>query len=229
MIPKYRLDELVRQVEQLTGMNERLLAFIPRPDAVPVAEPDAEAQRKATLVQELAELDPKLARAMDLGASADKILAAIERLESQEKQTQVEWDSHAKRMLGSIHDAFAKAVSGDKKLGKDLPEETRQTLTDNFITWVLKDPQRTARYNAKDQSLQGDFLTAWKQTWVEPWRRQQVAGDVRQARRVQSLPVSGGTASPMGTPAPKPTDSDDEDEIYRRAFRDSMARMENSS
>lgn len=228
MIPKYRVDELSRQVEQLTRMNERLMGLVPRPQSEPAADPDPEAERKAKLVQELAELDPKLARAMDLGASADKILAVIERLEAQEQRDLVEWDGFAKQTLSSIHDAFAKGISNGQKTGKDLPQETQQTLTDNFITWVMKDGQRTERYNRRDTTLQNDFLQAWRQTWVEPWRRQQAAGDVKQARRVSNLPVSGSTSSPMGTPPPKPNDSDDEDAIFRRGFRDSMERMGNS-
>ena len=228
-IPKYRFEEVVKQVEMLRGMNERLLALMPKPNEKP-AEPDPDAERKAKLVAEFAELDPRIAKMLELGGSADKILKAIERMEQSEldraeeaKAKQVEYDGYAKTVLTSLHDAFAKALD-PKKLGKDLPEETRQTLTDNFIGWVMRDAtrQREVRYNQKDPTLQTDFLTAWKATWVEPWRRQQVAEDVRAAKRVEKLPVGGGTASPLGTPPPKPKDDDDEDAIFHRAFQHSM-------
>jgi hypothetical protein len=231
MIPKYRYDDLAKEVERQRQMTERLLAALEATKAQPAApkpvEADPDAERKQKLVEELAALDPRIARMLELGGSADKILAAIERMntfaeerESEAKLKQVEYDGYAKTVLTSIHDSYAKMLSDGKKLGKDLPEETRQTLTDNFIAWVMKDATRgrELRYNSKDPTLQTEFLDTWKRTWVEPWRRQQTAEDVRAAKRVQNLPVGGGTASPLGTPPPKPKADDDEDAVFHRGW-----------
>lgn len=231
MIPKYRYDDLAREVERQRQMTERLIAALEKAK-VPVAapapvEPDPDAERKQKLVEELASLDPRIARMLELGGSADKILQAIEKMntfaeerEQESKLKQVEWDGYAKTVLASIHDSYAKSLSGGKKTGADLPEETRQTLTDNFIAWVMKDTTRARemRYNQRDPALQTEFLDEWKRTFVEPWRRQQTAEDVRAAKRVQNLPVGGGTASPLGTPPPKPTDDGDEDAVFKRGW-----------
>lgn len=231
MIPKYRYDDLLKEVERQRQMTERMIAVLEKAKATPAApvqaEPDPEAERKQKLVEELASLDPRIARMLELGGSADKILAAIEKMntfaeerEAEARLKQAEYDGYAKTVLTAIHDAYAKSLSDGKKLGKDLPEETRQTLTDNFIAWVMKDTTRAreTRYNQKDATLQTEFLDSWRRTFVEPWRRQQVAEDVRAAKRVQNLPVGGGTASPLGTPPPKPTDDGDEDAVFKRGW-----------
>jgi len=232
LIPKYRLDETTARLTALEAMNKRLMAVLeqraaPAPAEVP-ADPDAE--RRLALLKQIKELSPEVAQAFKLGENADVILAMIEETKVRREQDKAAWDGYAVKTLSSVHDGYAKALSGGKKTGKDLPQETRDALTDNFVAWIMKDPtgQRVDRYNSHDDALQSEFITAWQRQFVEPWRRQSVAGQVTQARRVANLPVGGGTSSPLGTPPPKPNDADDEDAIFHRAFHQTVAERDSS-
>lgn len=235
LIPKYRLTETTARLTALEAMNQRLLAMLEQRQAAAAAAPsevvaDPEADRRKALLKQIKELSPEVAQAFKLGENADVILAMIEETKVRRDQDKAAWDGYAVKTLSSVHDTYAKALSGGKKTGKDLPEETRQALTDNFVAWIMKDPtgQRVERYNSHDDALHSEFITAWQRQFVEPWRRQSVAGQVTQARRVANLPVGGGTSSPLGTPPPKPNDSDDEDAIFHRAFHQSIAERDAS-
>lgn len=229
-IPKYRLDELTARYDKLEETNRRLMLILERyqPQAKPEpgagVPPDPDAEKKQRIWNQLVEINPKLAQAIELAESAEDIKAALAQLRAEQTRTAEEWDDHAKQVLTGIHDQYAKLLSDGKKLGKDLPEETRQTITDNFVAWVMKDPsgERVKRYNRRDTTLSAEFVNDFKRTFIEPWRRQDAAGDAARARRVQNLPVGGGTASPLGTPPPKPKADEDEDEVFHRGFRHTM-------
>jgi hypothetical protein len=235
LIPKYRLDEIAERARKAEETNAKLLEIVaemrrgPAPEPKPAGEPDPDAERKQRLLAQLIELDPRIGKMLELAEHADKITAGLTASEQRQLREEKEWSNHATATLATVHDAFAKAFSGGKKTGADLPEEMRKTLTDNFIGWVMRDPARAERYDRKDAKLSEEFVTDWNKQFVEPFRRTAVAGQVQQARKVASLPVGGGSSSPLGTPAPKPNDSDDEDAIYKRGWAATKQAMEQSS
>jgi hypothetical protein len=232
-IPKYRFDETSERARRAEEANAKLLELLAtRPAEKPApGEPDPEQERRARLLAQLIELDPRIGKMLELAEHADKLTGIMTDSEQRQIREKQEWDAHATRTLGTVHDAFAKAFSGGKKAGADLPAEMRQTLTDNFVAWVMRDPtgQRAQRYDRKDDKLASEFVSDWRTNFVEPFRRETVAGQVTQARKVANLPVGGGSSSPLGTPAPKPNDGDDEDAIFKRGWAQTKQAMEQSS
>lgn len=234
-IPKYRFDEVLEARRQAEAVNQRLIALLDKqmaataPPEAPVATDD-ETARKQRIVQQLIDVDPRFGKLLAMGDRADAILATIDRAEQQQAAQAEEYERLAKTTVSSVHDAFAVAAMGQGKTGNDLPPETRQTLTDNFVAWVMQDPstQRAQRYNARDTSLTTEFLTDWQRRFVDPYRRSTAATQIQQARRTAALPMGGGTSSPLGTPPPKTHDTEDEDAVFHRAYRDSMQRAEQS-
>lgn len=232
-IPKYRLDEITARYNELSETNKRLMAMLekfqqPAAPAPKPAEPDPEAEKKERIWKQLLEVNPKLAKAIELAERAGDIESVMQAFAQQQQAQKQEWDNYAKSTLSTIHDKYASLLSNGTKKGADLPEETRQTITDNFVAWVMKDGtgQRVQRYNSKDGALIEEFVNDWKKTFIEPWRRQSAGAQAQQARRTQNLPNGGGTSSPLGTPPPKPKNDEDEDAIYHRAFRHSMSLKE---
>lgn len=232
-IPKYRFDEVSGQLATERETNRKLLAMLERfqpQEPKPNEEPDPEAERRQKILAQLKQY-PDLAAAMELGQKADVINALIEETRARAEQDKKIWDAYAQRTLAGLHDAYAKAISGGKKAGKDLPKESQQALTDNFAAWIMKDPSgaRVDRYNDRDDKLIGEFISDWQRQFVDPWRRQQAAEQVQQARKVANLPVGGGNSSPLGTPPPKPNESEDEDAVFHRGWLDTQQRKEQSS
>ena len=238
-IPKYRFDEVSERARQSEATVQRLMAFLEQQAAQaaqaaagqPQEPPDEDAERKQRILQQLLDLDPRIAKAIQVGERADAIFAQIERAEQSAQQEKAGWDRFAQQTLSSVHDAFASAAMGKGKLGKDLPDETRQSLTDNFVAWIMRDTtgQRVARYNEKDAALTQEFITNWSRQFVEPYRRQTAAGQVQSARRTATLPMGGGTSSPLGQPPPKPTNDEDEDAVFHRGWLHSRQQMDQSS
>lgn len=233
-IPKYRFDEITSRYNELSETNKRLLAMLERfqpKEPEPFQEPDPEAEKKERIWKQLVEVNPKLAKAIELAERAGDIEGLLEQAKQEKTRQAEEWDRYAKSTLGTIHDEYAKLLSNGTKTAKDLPEETRQSITDNFVAWVMKDPSlaRVNRYNSKDSTLIQEFVNDWKRTFIEPWRRQSAAQQVQQARRTANLPVGGGTASPLGTPPPKPNDSDDEDAVFKRGWAHTRQQLDQSS
>lgn len=232
MIPKYRLDEVTQRNAELQQQLERVLRVLEanRPAPKEDDEPDPEQLRKQKIVNDLLELDPRIRKAIELGEKADVIQALLQTSQEREAMEKASWDDFANRQLAKVHDGFAAALSGGKRKGAELPQETRQGLTDNFIAWVMQDGsgRRAGRYNAKDETLPTEFIQSFMKQYVDPLRRTTAAATVTAARRVQNLPVGGGSSSPLGTPKPKPND-DDEDAIFKRGWEDTKQRMEQQS
>jgi hypothetical protein len=235
-IPKYRFDEANERARQADERFNRAVKLLEmeiqhrEKPVVPPAELDEEAQRKQRLFDQLMELDPRLKRAIEVAERADELFATADQTKQEQERQKAEWDRVAVKALSSVHDAYAVAAMGKGKTGKDLPVETRQSLTDNFVAWVMQDPTgtRTDRYNQRDPALASEFVSDWSRRFVEPFRRQTAAGQVAAARRTANLPVGGGASNPLGTPPPKTHDDEDEDAIFHRAFKDSMDRVANS-
>lgn len=232
-IPKYRFDEIAKERDELRDNLARVLKLMEaRREPEPFEEPDdPEVAKRKKIVADLQALDPRIAQAFELGEKRDVILQLIDEAKQRQETEKRQWDTFATKQLSTVHDGFAAAMSGGKKKGSDLPRETRQGLTDNFVAWVMQDGSggRANRYISRDEALPKEFLSEFSKQYIEPFRRQAAAVNVTQARRVQNLPVGGGTSSPLGTPRPKPNDSDDEDAVYHRGWADTLARKEAES
>lgn len=229
-IPKYRYDETaarLRQAEQMLMEVLRTQAAAAKPPAPPEDDTplDPDAERKQALYAQFLDLHPNIQKAMKMAEQYDAISKLIERDTQSQQAQQAMWDAHNKQVVATLHDTYAKLVSNGQKTGKDLPPDVQRMLVDNFIGWITRDQTKTLeqRYEQRDPALLNEFMAYWQQSVGNPWRRQTAAAQVQQARRVASLPVGGGTASPLGTPPAKPKPSDDEDEVFHRAFRHSMA------
>jgi hypothetical protein len=236
-IPKYRLDEVTARLTAQEETNRRLLAMLEQRQA-PLAQPaapagpvDPDAEKKQKILQQLIALDPRFGKMLEYADRLPEFAASAETLAARQAREKADWDRYATTTLSTVHDAFAKALSDGKKGGADLPRETRQRVTNNFVAWIMEDETqgRAQRYDSRDGTLVQEFVADWKKSLIDPWRRQEAAGQVQEARRQSKLPVSGGTASPLGTPTPKPKADDDEDAIYKRAWQATRQEMEQTS
>lgn len=239
-IPKYRFDEVNEKYSTLErnfqALQDRILKMLesqaapktPEKPAAPPLEPEEQARRDR-LFAELRELNPTMARAIALAEKSDqieKMLARFDQLDQAEtlrqQQEAQRHEAFAKQQLDTLFTGYAQ-MFGKDKTGKDLPDDLKGTLKDNFVRWLLTDPTRSARYDAGDTKLPGEFVQAWRAQFVDPSRRSTAAGQMREAKRRERLPESGGTANPLGTPPAKPKDDEDEDAIFHRAFAHSRA------
>lgn len=219
-IPKYRFDE---QAERLRSTQEQLQTVMglmkslqSLPKESPGEPPDP---RKERIVAELLEVMPELGKARTLAERADEITQLLEeakftRAEREQRDTQ-----YARTSVARLWDGYAEAVLGKGKTGRDLPAETREIVKNSFIQWIGSDTtgERINRYNAFDETLRTEFMTAWRKAVIDPLRRETLAGRAASARRIANLPVAGGTASALGQPSAKP-ETDDEDAVYDRAW-----------
>ncbi len=231
MFPKHRFDEMNTRFEAVRQQNEQLTKLLTTlvttkaamaADAAAAKPVDPEKQQ---IIDQLHEyLGPNLRGALALADKApvlDELIARFNAFEARaiarEKAEETAAVDYAQRSLAAVHDQLAPLFLGKDKAGKDLDPSRRQALTNLYVQWVGEDATRIDRYNRQDDTLRQDFVKAYQDQWVEPFRRASAATAVREARKVSSLPVGGTTTSTLGTPPAKPLTSDDEDAPFNRA------------
>lgn len=237
-VPKYRLDETIGARDREKALREtaeaeivRLRAQLAAPPAqippaapAPPAEPDPQIEAvKARLLEVFPELK-HLKDLADLAGQKGNLLATTEAIARYEQAEQAFYDRHTESQLGSLHKLAAEHVIGTGKAAADLPEEVREVLTQRFAAWVAKDPARSARYNALDQSLVGEYWPIFRAAMFDPVRRAASVSDLAANDNRPALPVGGSQAMPVAPAPPKPpAASDDEDAIHGRAWQQLQA------
>ncbi len=241
MFPKHRYDAVRTENErlqtQLSHLTQLLTAIAPTLQQLktPNAPPPAPDPVRDKIVSQLYEYVPWLRQAERLAPLADKIEAALERID-QLSQTQAasrtaeqqSWDNYAKHTLAAVHATVAPLIVQPGKSVADLSAFTKQTITDLFVRWVAADQQRAVRYDAHDPKLIEEFKGFYEGEMVSPFKREAAALQTARARKVGNLPVAGQTSSTLGTPPPKPPADEDEDAKFERLGKQGWAMVQDA-
>jgi hypothetical protein len=231
MVPRYRLNETTERARKAEAEATRLRAEVESlrrpaatpPAATPPAPPaatdldPADVAIRDRLLKVMPELK-NLAGVEALIAKNGSIESAIAAVEGYRQAEQRYYERHADRQIESLHRHVAEYMLGKDKPIADLPELTRQQVSQAFAQWVSADPARTARYDALDERLVGEFWPIYRAAMFDPVRRDAAAATLTAHNTRPALPPGGGSGVPP-VPGPKKTPSSDpEDEIFDRAW-----------
>jgi len=231
-VPKYRFDEvnqgyramqeqnalLMRQLGQLTQVLNRSTA----PNAPEPVQLDEREQRIVSELDRLLQHSATWQRLAPFMDKADVLMQLADEIPAQRQSEAQHWNSVAQQWIGNVLDAGAKTFLGPTARVDQLEPERSEMLTRGFTTYVAKDPQRVARYEAGDRTLINDFI-GWFRGWVaggaiDPQARRTAAAAQSRAEAVRKLPTSGPAGQPVSSAPPK-VNNMDEDAVHSAGWQ----------
>lgn len=194
-VPSYRIretrenlerqfaEEKTRYQTELSAMQNklRILAGVEAPP-----NPEVEAVR-----QQFTRLYPGLAK---LDGRADVIEQFLEKADAIEQQTNHYWNTYTRQTLDKL---FSLA---EESYGAPLTDQGKATLHSSFVGFVQSSPEIQARY-AEDPNLVVEFWKAFSSNFIDPVRRNTVAGAANRAPH--GLPQDTPAGAPQTTPSPR--------------------------
>jgi hypothetical protein len=123
------------------------------------------------------------------------------------------WAQHGRTQLQSIYTALAPDFGGEA-----LTPRQQRAVGMEFKAWLEDDQtgQRVNRYTMGDAALQTEFLTEYRQGFIDPFRRNAGAALLAGARRAGGLPPA---PRPGGPPPPPEQPELTEDQVHDRAWQ----------
>lgn len=226
-VPKYRLDEVIAdrnadraQIAALTEIVKRLQG---NPPATPPADPAAPAplspedqKVRDRLLQVIPEL-ALLGDLKDLAAKKGAVLGVVDDTERWRSNEQAITESYVDRSVGTVYDGIAALLLGEGKKGTDLNEFQKEGILASMARWVQADPKRAVRYDKHDDTVVAEFVTAYKASMIDPFRRDSNAALLERAGAPPAIPA-GGSTTPLTPPAPAAPNTVDEDAIHSAAW-----------
>lgn len=219
-IPKYRLDDVIRQnqtlQDQLRSMNDadrklkmQLAAAFGITDPNN-PQPRALSDKEKAIQARIFELIPGLDKLLPLAAKAGELNTVLERVPEFSRQNDAYWQRLAKSTMTSVENAIAPALLGEGKTAKDLSPGQVKRFRSDFFSWVQSDRELQSRYLSGDSGLVADYVKELEETVLAPMRRQNGARAIAGDRRRQNLPIGGSNGTPTsgGSQTPKPLDED---------------------
>lgn len=204
-IPKYRLDQTTAEVTRLKGVLNQLLTGT-KASADPNAPPPD--PRNAKIRDKILELVPEL-----------KHLSALTQNHTQQQEAETRrQDQFAVRTIQGALTHAAAQMLGEGKTFKDLDRNAQIWLKDSFVSWVLADDERAARYDAGDTNgMAAEFWTSYNQVMRATAIRTQNTAVLDRGARRANLPSQGSSAAPVGQPTP-PLNFSDEAAVHKAGW-----------
>lgn len=203
-IPQYRLDQLTKETKRLQAVISQLLGTPAQGE--PKAPPDP---RTESIRAKLLDIFPGLKH-------VDDLVQSNESRQTEESQRQ---NTFAIRTIGGVLDHCAAQMLGEGKTAKDFGIDEKVWLKDSFISWVLNDADRKARYDAGDTAgMAGEFWTAYNRVMRASAVRQQNTTVIERGQRRANLPSQGSSAAPMPT-TPPALDYKDERAVHKAGWQ----------
>jgi hypothetical protein len=218
-IPRYRFDEVNQALRTSQEREAKLIQILehlspkPTPPAPPGIDPaDTKAVARERIRQQFLEVFPEWKQYLDIQDKIPALLSAGEAIPRLQKDTEVYWGNVADATLASA------TVALGKTLGQTIEPNSRlgRFVAQSFFETIAVDPRLTARYEARDPTLIGEFVQAFEKDVFGPMRAQAAAA--KRLDTTRRLPVAGRTSSPPSSAVPKHDPAEDEDAVFKQAW-----------
>lgn len=185
---KNRFDEMDRRLKAAAGV------------------PGDTDQARDKLREQFKQVFPEAAWLFDLtDEQREALRAAPSAINKVKEQEDREWAQRGHVYKEGVSEQIAEALSVEK-LSEVQATQAHELFAGWFRDTVVKEldasdgekSETLRRYQRNDQTLVTDFVKAWKANWVEPARRQAVAGNVNRAS--QRVPDSTGRNAVISAP-----------------------------
>jgi hypothetical protein len=195
------------RAEERARMLEEQLTRLQYPQSA--APPQEESAEDREIRESLERLYPALRSLKDL--PIDKVLKAMERVDSIDANDQARWEDVGRRTWDALDQQIEKHYGGRIEDG-----EMRDTIYDAFQLWLRRSEQAQAMYLRQDPELVPSFWKRYAGAIVRPAVRRAEAQTVSSATRRQPNAPRGGSQTTVTT-APRQPNPEDPEAIHEAA------------